>query len=95
MPIKNFSHKGLKELFETGRTGKIGQRYNQRATDLLDLLDGATSARDLVGVCDFHALSGDLEGYYSLHVNGNWTIIFKFENGDRGDVLDLDFVDYH
>lgn len=95
MAIKNFLHKGLREVFETGRSSKLGQRYKQRAIDLLDLLHASTCARDLAGVSDFHALSGGYKGFYSLHVNGNWTIVFRFEDGDRGDVLDVDFVDYH
>jgi proteic killer suppression protein len=95
MAIRNFSHKGLRELFEKGRSSKIGQRYRQQAIDLLDILNESTGTKDLVGVGDFHALGGDLKGFYSLHVNGNWTIIFRFEKGDNGDVLDVDFVDYH
>jgi proteic killer suppression protein len=41
---------------------------------------------------DFHPLKGKLRGYYSVHVNGNWTIIFRFDNGKASDV---DLVDYH
>ena len=41
---------------------------------------------------DFHALKSDLAGFYSVHVNGNWTIIFQFENGDTNNV---NLVDYH
>ncbi len=41
---------------------------------------------------DFHQLKGQLKGFYSVHVNGNWTIIFGF--GD-GEAFDVDLVDYH
>lgn len=41
---------------------------------------------------DFHPLKGDLKGCYSVHVNGNWTIIFRFEKGEANDV---DLIDYH
>ncbi len=41
---------------------------------------------------DFHLLKGDLKEFYSVHVNGNWTIIFRFRNGEADSV---DLVDYH
>ena len=28
-----------------------------------------------------HALKGDLAGYWSLTVNGNWRVTFRFEEG--------------
>ena len=41
---------------------------------------------------NFHPLKGDLKDFYSVHVNGNWTIIFRFENGEANSV---DLIDYH
>jgi len=40
----------------------------------------------------FTALSGDLKGFYSIRVNGNWRIIFRF---DGPDVELVDYLDYH
>ncbi|MFX9600753.1 type II toxin-antitoxin system RelE/ParE family toxin, partial [Acinetobacter baumannii] len=40
----------------------------------------------------FHKLVGELSGFYSLAVNANWRIIFKF---DGIDVTDVDYLDYH
>jgi proteic killer suppression protein len=39
-----------------------------------------------------HALEGDLSGYWSVSVSGNWRIIFRFEGIDA---VDVDYVDYH
>ncbi|WP_246535011.1 type II toxin-antitoxin system RelE/ParE family toxin [Methylomonas paludis] len=39
-----------------------------------------------------HQLSGNLLGYYSIVVNGNWRIIFKFAGED---VVLVDYLDYH
>jgi len=59
----------------------------------LDLLDGAQKAKDMnFPGSDFHLLKGDLKGFFSVHVNGNWTIIFRFEKGDAHDV---NLIDYH
>ncbi len=37
-------------------------------------------------------LRGDLEGLYSIRVNSQWRIVFRWDNGDAYDVR---VVDYH
>ena len=39
-----------------------------------------------------HPLKGDLKGFWSVTVTGNWRVIFRFE---KGDAFDVDLVDYH
>lgn len=39
-----------------------------------------------------HALKGDMKSYWSLTVNGNWRVIFKFTR--EGAEL-VDYLDYH
>ncbi len=39
-----------------------------------------------------HALAGDMAGHYSIIVNGNWRMTFKFEIENA--VL-VDYLDYH
>ena len=39
-----------------------------------------------------HPLKGDLAGFWSVTVNGNWRVIFRFADGHATDV---DLVDYH
>jgi proteic killer suppression protein len=39
-----------------------------------------------------HPLVGDLKGYWSVTVSGNWRLIFRF---DGEDATDVDLVDYH
>ncbi len=39
-----------------------------------------------------HRPKGDLEGFWSVTVSGNWRVIFRFEGGHASDV---DLVDYH
>jgi toxin HigB-1 len=92
VPIATFRSKGLKELFEYGRTAKIGRRFQDRALELLDLIEAANELRDFSGVADFHGLKGDRAGTYSMHVNGNWCITFKFVDGDA---YEVHFEDYH
>jgi proteic killer suppression protein len=39
-----------------------------------------------------HPLKGDLEGFWSVQVSGNWRVIFRFAGVDA---FDLDYLDYH
>ena len=41
---------------------------------------------------DFHPLKGARNGYYSVHVNGNWAVTFTFDGEDADQV---DYEDYH
>ena len=33
-----------------------------------------------------------MAGFWSVTINGNWRVVFRFENGD---VTDVDYLDYH
>ena len=39
-----------------------------------------------------HPLKGDLVGFWSVAVSGNWRVVFRFEDGNASDV---DLIDYH
>ncbi|MCB1081697.1 MAG: type II toxin-antitoxin system RelE/ParE family toxin [Chlamydiia bacterium] len=91
--MKKFKHKGLKKFFEHGIKSGIQVKHANKIELILDLLHGAKEATDMnFPGSDFHPLKGDLKGFYSVHVNGNWTIIFRFEKGDAHDV---NLIDYH
>ena len=62
------------------------------ALALADLDDAGTpSDLDLPGY-RLHPLKGDLKGYWSISITGNWRLVFRFEDGDA---YDVDLVDYH
>ncbi len=93
MVIKSFKHKGLKKFFETGSKSKIKPIHAKRLKLILDLLDGVTKAQDMnFPGSNFHSLKGKLKKFYSVHVSGNWVVIFQFKNND---VYDVDYLDYH
>lgn len=90
--IRSFRHKGLAELFETGRSAKMRQDLQRRALRRLDVLDQAAVLGDLkVPGFDLHPLRAT-PIRYSLHVNGPWCITFEWIDGDAWRV-DLD--QYH
>jgi proteic killer suppression protein len=93
MAIKKIRHKGLKKFFVNGDKSGIQPAYIHKIGLILDLLDGATMSDDMdFPGSNFHRLKGNLKEFYSIHVNGNWTIIFRFEEGDA---FDVDLIDYH
>ena len=93
MAIKAFKHKGLKKFFESGSRVGIQAAHAKRIKIILEYLNAVPEVKDMnFPGSDFHPLTRDLKGFYSVHVNGNWTIIFRFENGDATDV---DLIDYH
>jgi proteic killer suppression protein len=90
--IGSFRHKGLKELFETGRTAKIGPAFVRRALVRLDALEAATAVSQLAQPgFDFHTLRGTPRRY-TIHVNGPWCITFEWRDGNA---YDVDFEQYH
>lgn len=91
--IISFKHKGLKLFFETGSTAGIQAKHKNKLSLLLGTLDSAETAQAMdVPGWDFHLLKGDLAGHWSVKVNGNWRVTFKFENGHAEIV---DYQDYH
>jgi proteic killer suppression protein len=95
MSIKTFTHKGVEEVFRTGRSRRVGAEFHKRVSLILDAIDGATCADDLRGARGFHVLYGDRSGTFAMSVSGNRRLTFRFEHGDTGDVLNVDFEDYH
>ena len=94
MAIKSFRHKGLKRLFEDDDRRSVAAGRAQKIADVLAVLDTAEEPGD-VGLFPgwrLHPLKGDLKGWWSVTITGNWRIIFRFE---RGDAFDVDLRDYH
>ena len=58
------------------------------------MLDAATSVADLRTPPGnrLEKLKGDREGQWSIRLNDQWRICFRFDNGDA---LEADIVDYH
>jgi proteic killer suppression protein len=60
---------------------------------ILARLDAAEHIGDMnVPGLGLHRLAGKLRGFWSVTVNANWRVVFRF--GD-GKAFDVDLVDYH
>jgi toxin HigB-1 len=91
--IKRFRHKGLQLLFERDEGKKLPPDMLNRIRVILSTLHAASGVEGMdLPTFRLHALKGDLKGFYSVTVRANWRIVFRFAGGD---VLDVDFIDYH
>ena len=91
--IKSWKHKGLERFFETGSTAGINPAHKTRLKIILQYLEAASNPSDLnLPGMRFHPLKGNLKGNYSVTVNGNWRVIYKFVGNDA---ILVDYLDYH
>jgi toxin HigB-1 len=79
--IQTFRHKGLADLWRTGRSAKIDYRMASRIMLRLEALHAASAPENMrIPGFDFHPLKGFHPTRYSVHVNGPWCITFEFAN---------------
>jgi proteic killer suppression protein len=91
--IRSFRHKGLSELWDTGRSAKIAPALRTWIEVRLRALDNATRPDDMNAPgFDFHALRGPKPVRYTVHVNGPWCITFEW---DGTDAVRVDLEQYH
>jgi proteic killer suppression protein len=91
--IVSFRHKGLERLYRTGSSRGINPEHVPKITRVLAILDVAVSAEELsIPSLKLHQLKGELKGFWSVWVNGNWRIIFRFVGSH---VELVDYLDYH
>lgn len=91
--IRSFKHRGLKRLYELGDARGIRPDLLDRVEDILTRLDNAETAQamNLPGY-RLHRLKGELKGFWSVTVNANWRVVFRFADEDA---FDVDLIDYH
>ncbi|MDR1227929.1 MAG: type II toxin-antitoxin system RelE/ParE family toxin [Azoarcus sp.] len=91
--ITGFRHKGLEVFYKTGATKGIQAAHVAKLGRILGALDVAAGPEDLnLPSFRLHLLKGDLKGFWSIMVNGNWRVIFRFAGAD---VELVDYLDYH
>jgi proteic killer suppression protein len=91
--ILSFRHKGLERFFKTGSKAGIRAEFAPKLAVQLSTLDAANDVSQMsIPGWDLHSLQGDLAGYWSVKVNKNWRLTFRFI-GENAEVVDLQ--DYH
>lgn len=91
--IQSFRHKGLEAFYRTGSKKGIQPHHAARLPLQLAALDNATGPEDMNAPnWRLHELSGSLAGHWSIWINGNWRLTFRF---DGRDVELVNYQDYH
>jgi proteic killer suppression protein len=92
--IRSFQHKGLEQFFRTGSKAGIQPHHATKLNIQLTGLNAAESPEDLraPSAWRLHQLTGELDGFWSITVNGNWRVIFRFDGNDAELV---DYLNYH
>lgn len=83
----------MRLLFEEGDRRKVQAAQADKIERVLAFLNRAVEPGDM-GLPGYrlHPLKGDLAGFWSVSVSGNWRVIFRIEEGHAWDV---DLIDYH
>lgn len=95
--IVSFGDNATEDIFN-GNDTKAARRISRslwgRIQSKLDLINASVTLNDLriPPSNRLEKLHGDLAGFYSLRVNNQYRIVFRFMNGN---VLDMRCTDYH
>lgn len=91
--IRTFKDKDTENFYQ-GKVVKKWQTFARQIEKRLQILDHATCLEDLMGLPSnrLEGLSGDRKGQYSIRINLQWRICFKWIENEPHDV---EIVDYH
>lgn len=91
--IGSFGDRATERLYHGGAT-QFPPEVTRAAVRKLDMLHAATTLRDLASPPGnrLEALKGNLIGWFSIRVNRQWRIIFRWSGKDA---LEVKLVDYH
>ena len=92
--IKSFKGKETEQFYITGKSKKFPSGVCKVAIRKLDYLNAAASPEDLKIPPGnrLKALKGKYEGKYSIRINDQYRIVFKWEDFDA---YDVEITDYH
>lgn len=80
--IKSFGDKNTRKIWEGERIKSISTEIQEVARRKLRMLNNSHDLNDLLIPPSnrLEKLKGDLNGFYSIRVNNQWRIIFKWNN---------------
>ena len=95
MQLVRFRHKGLEQFYENGNARSLPSAMADKLAKLLFAIETAETLEQLGKFPGWklHPLKGDLKGFWSLTVTGNWRLIFRY--GEVANAAsEIDLIDY-
>lgn len=92
--IKSFSDKETEKIFDQHFSRRLPQNIQQIALRKMIMIDNAGCLEDLMVPPGnrLDMLQGDRKGRYSIRINQQYRICFRYRNGD---FYDVEIIDYH
>ncbi len=92
--IRTFADPETEQFFATGKSKRLPPAIRQRAAMRLTQLHAATRIEDLrlPPSNRLEMLKGNRGGQWSIRVNDQWRLCFRYENGDA---FEVEIADYH
>ncbi len=92
--IKTFGSKETEKIWEGIQSRKLPAEIQNIARRKLRMISNSININDLriPPANHLEKLSGNLAEFYSIRINRQWRIIFKWENDSA---YDVEIVDYH
>ncbi|MFH1436236.1 MAG: type II toxin-antitoxin system RelE/ParE family toxin [Pseudomonadota bacterium] len=92
--IRSFKDKETKKVFSRTRSARLPGGIQHGALRKLRMLNRAQTLADLRVPPGnrLERLSGQRAGQYSIRINEQWRVCFRWDNGDA---FDVEIVDYH
>ncbi len=96
MKIRNFAHKGLKQLYADDSAKGVRPDSADKLRKMLAFLDDMENEEELSALPAWkaHVLTGDRKGSWSLSVTRNRRLTFRIDIPER-EICDLNLEDYH
>jgi len=92
--IKNFKDDETQKIYQRQRSRKLPSDIQQVALRKLRMINNSISINDLRVPPANHLekLSGNRAGQWSIRINDQWRVCFRWEGSDA---LDVEITDYH
>lgn len=92
--IESFGDSETEKIYSGHRSRKLPNEIQERARRKLRMINQAHTVQDLQVPPgnQLETLSGNLRGFWSIRINRQWRIIFRWQNGQ---VHEAQITDYH
>ncbi|MCX6296453.1 MAG: type II toxin-antitoxin system RelE/ParE family toxin [Bacteroidetes bacterium] len=92
--LASFGDKDTKKIWEGKRVKGLSTEIQEMARRKLRMLNNSQDLTDLQVPPSnrLEKLKGDFKEFYSIRINNQWRIVFKWKNGNADQV---EIIDYH